>query len=185
VKPLRIVTRPDFDGIVCAALIFDAENIKAPIKWVEPSEIQKGLAEIRAGDVIANLPYDERCTLWFDHHVSNRIQTRFQGSFKLAPSAARVIYEYYQDVLRKDCSALISETDKIDAAHLSLDEILHPEKYPYIWLSMTVSGHNRADEPYWNRLVDLMQQYEIQHIMDEPEVKTRCQNVVDQNRIYK
>ena len=70
---MRIVTRPDFDGVVCAALLCEAEDITEPVKWVEPSDMQKAMIEIRQGDIIANLPYNEKCSLWFDHHYTNII----------------------------------------------------------------------------------------------------------------
>ena len=123
---MRIITRPDFDGVVCASLLYEAKHIEHPVKWVEPNEMQKGLVDVREGDIIANLPYDERCSLWFDHHHTNRIDKPFKGSFKIAPSAAGVIYEYYKDRFYKDYSELVKETDKIDSANLSLDEVLHP-----------------------------------------------------------
>jgi len=96
---MRIVTRPDFDGVVCAALLYEAEKITEPVKWVRPNDVQKGRVDIRKGDIMANLPYDERCSLWFDHHYSNRINRPFKGAFKLAPSAAGVIFEYYKDTV--------------------------------------------------------------------------------------
>ena len=82
---MRIVTRPDFDGIVCAVLLYEALQIDEPVKWVEPNDLQKGRVNIHNQDVIANLPYDENCALWFDHHYTNRINTSFKGAFKIAP----------------------------------------------------------------------------------------------------
>ena len=84
---MRIVTRPDFDGVVCAALLYEAENVTKPVKWVEPNDMQKGLIDVQDGDIIANLPYHEGCSLWFDHHHTNRIETPFKGVFKIAPYA--------------------------------------------------------------------------------------------------
>jgi uncharacterized UPF0160 family protein len=92
---MRIVTRPDFDGVVCAVLLHDVETITEPVKWVEPGDVQRGLVEIHAGDIIANLPYDDRCTMWFDHHFTNRIDKPFKGAFREAPSAAGIIYDFY------------------------------------------------------------------------------------------
>ena len=91
---MRIVTRPDFDGVVCAVLLSDALKIKEAVKWVEPNAVQRGLVEIRKGDIIANLPYHDRCTLWFDHHYTNRIYRSFNGAFEIAPSAAGIIFKY-------------------------------------------------------------------------------------------
>ena len=90
---MRIVTRPDFDGVVSAVFLYETEKIDEPIKWVEPSEIQSGNVEIRDGDIVANLPYDPRCTLWFDHHVSNEMEQLPPGLFRIAPSAAGLVYD--------------------------------------------------------------------------------------------
>jgi len=157
---MRIVTRPDFDGIVCAVLLNEALNIREPVKWVEPNELQRGLVNIRKGDIIANLPYRDNCTLWFDHHYTNRIFRSFRGVFKIAPSAAGLIYEYYKDHLKRDYRELIAATDKIDAADLTLDQVLQPEKYNYILLSMTVFNGDVSCEPYWNKLVELIGKYD-------------------------
>lgn len=182
---MRIVTRPDFDGVVCAALLYEAENIKKPVKWVEPNDMQKGLVDIHEGDIIANLPYDDRCALWFDHHHTNEIHKPFNGSFKVAPSAAGIIFEYYKDRFKLDYRELIKETDKIDSADLSLDEVLHPENYGYVLLSMTVLGRDEHNERYWNRLVDLLRKFDIQRVLQDPEVKAHCDAVVEMNKAYK
>jgi oligoribonuclease NrnB/cAMP/cGMP phosphodiesterase (DHH superfamily) len=178
---MRIVTRPDFDGIVCAVLLFEALDIKHPVIWVEPNLVQKGLVDIQKEDIIANLPYDERCALWFDHHYTNQIDTPFKGAFKIAPSAAGVIFNYYKDRLQRDYSELVQAADKIDSADLTLNEVLHPENYPYVLLSLTISNEIQPDEPYWNKLVELFRKYDIRQVLIDSEVKQRCQSVVAQN----
>ena len=182
---MRIVTRPDFDGVVCAALLYEAENVTEPVHWVQPNEVQKGRVDIREGDILANLPYDEKCSLWFDHHFTNRINRSFKGVFRIAPSAAGIIFEHYKKRFQRDYSELIRETDKIDSADLSHDEVLHPEKFPYLLLSMTLVAGDNQGEKYWNRLAELLRKYEIDKILDDPEVKRRCEAVVEQNRAYK
>jgi hypothetical protein len=181
---MRIVTRPDFDGIVCAVLLTEALDIDAPIKWVEPGALLRGLAGIRKGDVIANLPYDDRCTLWFDHHYTNRIYRPHRGVFKIAPSAAGLVYQHYKDRFKRDYSELVEQTDKIDSADLTLDQVLHPEKYDYVLLSMTVFDGDQPCEPYWNKLVDLLGHYEFLQVLSDPEVKQRCEEVLEQNKQY-
>jgi len=181
---MRIVTRPDFDGVVCAVLLYEALDIKEPVKWVEPSILQRGLVEVRKGDIIANLPYDDKCSLWFDHHYTNRINHSFRGAFRIAPSAAGIIFEHYQDRFVRDYSELITAADKIDSADLTLDQVLHPEKYGYVLLSMTVSDGDHPDESYWNKLIDLIGKYDIQELLDDPAVKRRCQDVIKQNEQY-
>jgi oligoribonuclease NrnB/cAMP/cGMP phosphodiesterase (DHH superfamily) len=181
---MRIVTRPDFDGIVCAVLLREIFHIEQPVKWVEPNELQRGLVEIHKGDIIANLPYDDRCSLWFDHHYTNRIYRSFRGTFKIAPSAAGIIYENFKDRFKRDYSELVAVTDKIDSADLTLDQVLHPEKYDYVLLSMTVFDGDHACEPYWNKLVDLIGKYNFSRVLADPEVKQRCREVIKQNKQY-
>jgi nanoRNase/pAp phosphatase (c-di-AMP/oligoRNAs hydrolase) len=181
---MRIVTRPDFDGIACAVLLYEAMDIRGPVKWVEPSAVQRGRVDIRKGDILANLPYDERCSFWFDHHYTNRVYRSFKGVFKIAPSAAGIIFEHYQDQLKRDYSELAAATNKIDAADLTLDEVLHPEKHGYVMLSMTVVNGAEPDEPYWNKLVDLLRKYDLQRVLENPEVKRRCRRVIKENEKY-
>jgi len=182
---MRILTRPDFDGVVCAALLYEAENITESVKWVEPNDMQRGLVDVRHGDIIANLPYDDRCTLWFDHHHTNKIDTPFNGAFKIAPSAANVIFDYYRSRFEYDYTELITATDKIDSADLSMDEVLYPENYGVVLLSMTVLGRDEYDEGYWNRLVHLFRKSKIDQVLEDPEVKVRCDAAVEKNKSYK
>lgn len=181
---MRIVTRPDFDGIVCAVLLYEAMDIREPVKWVEPNALQRGLVDIRKGDIIANLPYADRCSFWFDHHYTNRIYRPFNGVFKIAPSAAGIIFNHYKDRFKRDYSELVTATDKIDAAELSLDEVQHPEKHGYVLLSMTVVNSGEPDEAYWNKLVDLLRKYDLQRVLDDPEIKLRCGQVIELNEKY-
>ena len=95
---MRLVTRADFDGLVCGALVKKFEQIEDYL-FVEPKFMQDGLVEIRSGDIITNLPYHPNCTLWFDHHITNTMPDfpkpimLGKGGFRLAPSAARVLNE--------------------------------------------------------------------------------------------
>jgi oligoribonuclease NrnB/cAMP/cGMP phosphodiesterase (DHH superfamily) len=182
---MRIVTRPDFDGIVCAALILEAENVSSPVKWVSPGDMQKGNVDIHPGDIIANLPYHPNCSLWFDHHFSNRIRYKTKGLFEIAPSAAGLVFKYYQNKLQKDFTKLVAETDKIDSANLSLNEILTPEKYPFVLLSMTIQDHIPSDEPYWNNVLDLLRKEDIETILSDTEVRKRSKIVIHENIAYK
>ncbi|MGB7951986.1 MAG: exopolyphosphatase, partial [Candidatus Binatia bacterium] len=106
---MRLVTRADFDGLACGALITKFEPIDSYL-FVEPKFMQDGQVEIRAGDIIANLPYHANCTLWFDHHITNttpqfdRPIVPGKGGFRLAPSAARVVCEYYNETSKREAT---------------------------------------------------------------------------------
>jgi len=181
---MRVVTRPDFDGVVCAVLLMDALKIGPPVRWVQPSDMQHRRVDIQTGDVIANLPFHEGCSLWFDHHYSNQPKTPVDGVFKIAPSAAGIVYEYYREDLDRDYTELVRQTDRIDSADLTLDEILHPENYPYVLLSMTITNHDPSEERYWDHLVTLLRTRSPARVMDDPEVKRQCRRVVDTNIVY-
>ena len=182
---MRIVTRPDFDGVVCAVLLFNAETITQPTYWVEPSDVQKNLVTIQKDDILANLPYNENCTLWFDHHFSNKPEKPIAGLYEIAPSAAGLVFQYYKDRLTKDFTELVAQADKIDAADLTKDEVLYPENYPYILLSMTITGAIPSDEPYWNRLVALLGSQDIETVLKDSEITRRCKDQIKNNDEFK
>jgi len=181
---MRIVTRPDFDGIVCAVLLKDVLDITEPIKWIEPYELKKVPDEIKDGDIIANLPHVETCSLWFDHHFSNKIDVSFEGAFDIAPSAAGIVYKYYKGKFSRDFEELVREADKIDSANFTIDEVLHQYDHPYAVLDSTISGRNRDDEPYWNRIVELLGRCTIKEIISDSEVRERCDSVIERDRDY-
>ena len=78
----------------------------------------------------------------------------------------------------------MTEADKIDSANLSLNEILTPEKYPYILLSMTIQDHVPSDEPYWNRVLDLLRNEKIETILSDTEVRKRSKILIHENASY-
>ena len=205
---MRLVTRADFDGIVCGSLITLMEEDVDSYLFVEPKFMQDGDVDIRRGDVIANLPYHPNCTLWFDHHITNapawRAHTGMseattivpgKGGFRIAPSAARVVYEYYTEGNRQQAIGnrkieerikilesermkfLLQETDKVDAAQLTPEDVLHPAGY--VLLSMTIDGKYAEDEPYWLRLIELLREKTLEQTTSDPEVKQRCRKILD------
>ena len=194
---MRLVTRPDFDGIVCGALITALEDIDSFL-FVEPKFMQDGAVDIRDGDIIANLPYHPACTLWFDHHFTNgaagfdRPVVAGRGAFRMAPSAARVVYEYYSEVpsaspalyqpglrmMRTErVTELLRDTDKIDGGTLTRDDVLDPAGY--VLVSMTIYGKESAEEPYWRRLIDLIRDHPLEDILADPEVRTRGDRILN------
>jgi nanoRNase/pAp phosphatase (c-di-AMP/oligoRNAs hydrolase) len=127
---MRIITRSDFDGLVSGALLV-ALGLADEWLFVHPKDIQDGLVEATNDDVVVNVPYIEGCGLWFDHHSSEseRLGTdlKFEGLSKVAPSCARVVYEYYGgEEKHPEYAEMVKYADKMDAAQLSVDEILNP-----------------------------------------------------------
>lgn len=187
---MRIVTRPDFDGVVCAVLLFEAlkdePELQPDIYWTEPGEIQSDSADIRKGDILANLPFHKDCLLWFDHHVSNKPDGEFPGAFDIAPSAARVILDHYQSQGKLDhrFDELVIQTDMIDSADLTIDQVRYPEKDPWLILSMTISNNGYKDIPYWNHLVSLLRKSPDTSIMQDGEITRRCEAACRENQEF-
>lgn len=178
---MRIVTRPDFDGIVSAVLLSQVEPIDEPVEWVEPGDLQHDRVAIRPGDIIANLPHHPACSLWFDHHYTNRTDRPFAGRFAIAPSAAGLIHAHYRDRIAPAFIPLVAAADKIDAARLTRDEVLRPEAHPYVLLSMTITNRRRQEAPYWNHLVALLGREPGPGFMHDGRVAARCRRTVEQN----
>src|SRR3990172_762951 len=133
---MRLITRADWDGLVCAVLLSTVEHIEA-IQFAYPKDVQDGKVNVPPNSVIANLPYHPSCEMWFDHHSSEEMLgapmaafTGIKGRFGLAPSAARLIYEYYGGDLKFErFKELVEATDRVDSAQLTMDDVLNPQGY--------------------------------------------------------
>jgi nanoRNase/pAp phosphatase (c-di-AMP/oligoRNAs hydrolase) len=128
---MRLITRSDFDGLACGALLVHLGLID-DWKFVHPKDIQDGLVKVTDNDILANIPYVKGCKLWFDHHSSEaeRLGTKsiFEGISRKAPSAARVMYEYYGgDEKLTRFAEMVHFVDKVDSGNLSKHEILNPQ----------------------------------------------------------
>lgn len=66
---MRLVTRSDFDGLACAVLLKE-KGIISEYKFAHPKDLQDGIVEVTANDVLVNVPYVPGCGMWFDHHSS-------------------------------------------------------------------------------------------------------------------
>ncbi|MBT3219964.1 MAG: exopolyphosphatase, partial [Proteobacteria bacterium] len=132
-KKYRLVTRSDFDGLVCAVLLRELDLID-DIKFVHPKDMQDGKIDITNRDITTNLPYVEGAHLVFDHHLSETIRVGQHDNHIIdpdAPSAARVVYNHYGG--KKTFPAVSEEmllaVDKADSAQFTLEEILEPQEW--------------------------------------------------------
>jgi nanoRNase/pAp phosphatase (c-di-AMP/oligoRNAs hydrolase) len=182
---MRLVTRGDLDGLTSAVIITMKEPI-GEILLVHPQDITDQSVEIRGDDVLANLPYDARCAKWFDHHLltdsNQKPPAEFDGRHRLAPSAARLVYEYYLErdpenaaLLRLE--RLVDETDRLDAALLTPDDVENPRDY--ILLGYTIDNRSGLGgfEDYFQRLVEWLKTMTIQEVLQRPEVKERVERL--------
>jgi nanoRNase/pAp phosphatase (c-di-AMP/oligoRNAs hydrolase) len=132
-KRYRLVTRSDFDGLVCAALLRELDMLEDTL-FVHPKDMQDGKVQITERDITTNLPYVAGAFLAFDHHHSETERVGHAPANLVsdpeADSAARVLYDHFggserfADVISDD---LMAAVDKADRARFELDEILHPD----------------------------------------------------------
>ena len=130
-EKFRLVTRSDFDGLVCAVLLKKVGIIE-DIQFVHPKDMQDGKIAISAQDITTNLPYVEGVHLAFDHHLSETIRNKGERSNHIidpkAPSAARVVYQYYggEKTFPAAWNEMMEAVDKGDSAQYDINEILNP-----------------------------------------------------------
>lgn len=124
---MRLVTRGDLDGLTASVLIAEMEPVDE-ILLVHPQDITDNKIEITADDILANLPYDPRAGIWFDHHAHTVMPDgAYKGAYAVEPSVARVIYDYYAADKLKRFAHLVTETDRFDSADLTREDIDNPQ----------------------------------------------------------
>src|SRR5438309_1224830 len=190
---MRLVTRGDLDGLTSAVIITLKEPIDQ-IVLVHPQDITDKKVEIRSDDILANVPYDPRCGTWFDHHLltdSNETPPQnFKGRYRVAPSAARLVYEYYMEKYPKDpdlmrLSKLVDETDRLDSAQLTPQDVENPGDY--ILLGYTIDSRTGLGsfEQYFHKLVKWLQTMSIREVLEQPEVKERVQRIRNEQEDFR
>ena len=173
---MRIVTRGDLDGLTAAVLITEMESIES-IELIHPQDLTDKRFEIRAGDILANVPYDPRCSKWFDHHEltesNEKPPKKFDGLYKKAPSTARVVYEYYRNPKLDRFSELLAETDRMDSANLTLNDVVNPKGYILLGYTIDPRTGLGSFKEYFLDLLQALKTKPIDDILQMPEVKRR------------
>lgn len=195
---MRLVTRSDFDGLVCAMILKELDIIE-DILFVHPKDVQDGKIAITENDITTNLPYDPRVGLAFDHHESeiSRVVADTENKFIIdayAKSAARVVYNYYggADKIKKVSKEIMKAVDKGDSADFTIDDILLPEGWTllnYVMDARTGLGrfHDFRISNYdlMMELIDYCLVHPIEDILDLPDVKERVDLYFKQQELFK
>lgn len=181
----RLVTRSDFDGLVCAVLLKDM-GIIDDIKFVHPKDMQDGTILISDNDITTNLPYVEGVHLAFDHHSSETIRIGSKPDNHIidpeAPSAARVVYDYYggKEKFPNIAEDMMEAVDKGDSARFTEAEILKPANWDLLNMLMdSRTGLGRFREfrvsnyQLMMELIDYCRNHAIEQIVALPDVKER------------
>ena len=181
----RLITRSDFDGLVCAVLLEEL-NLINDIIFVHPNQMQEGEIDVSETDILTNLPYTPGIFAAFDHHLSEikRLGKHFENHIidPLAPSAARVVYDYFGGKKRfPDISVdMMDAVDKGDSARFNQEEVLNPAGWSllnFIMDSRTGLGRYRGfrvpNYELMMSLIDYCRRYDINDILQHPDVKER------------
>jgi nanoRNase/pAp phosphatase (c-di-AMP/oligoRNAs hydrolase) len=193
---MRLLTRSDFDGLACGALLFYL-GLVDEWKFVHPKDIQDGLVEATDHDILANIPYIRGCKFWFDHHSSETerlgAKTYFEGVSRRAPSCARVVYEYYGgDEKLGRFAEMIRYVDKVDSGDLTADEIINPRGWVLLGFIMdprTGLGRFRnftiSNYDLMKLLASECATKSIEEILALPDVKERETIYFDQDKPFR
>lgn len=185
-KKFRLVTRSDMDGLVCAVILKQL-NLIDEITFVHPKDMQDGTIEITSNDIITNLPYVPQAHLVFDHHESETIRNEKADNHIIiadAPSAARVVYDYYGGAqkLPKVREDMMIAVDKADAAQFSVEDILNPQGWEllsFLMDSRTGLGRFRefrvSNYQLMMDLIDYCIDHDIEQIMQLSDVVERVE----------
>ena len=183
---MRLITRSDFDGLACGALLKEAGIIDS-WKFAHPKDLQDGLVEVNENDVLANVPFVEGCGLWFDHHSSeferNQLEGKYKGESRVTPSCARIIYDYYGGHERfAHFDEMLEAVDKVDSANLTIDDIQNPKGWILIgflmdprtglgrWRDFTISNYQLMEN-----LIEACRTLNTEEILELPDVQERIE----------
>ncbi|MEG4815171.1 exopolyphosphatase [Microcoleus sp. K5-D4] len=196
-KKYRLVTRSDFDGLVCAVLLKELDMIDE-IKFVHPKDMQDGKIEITNNDISTNLPYVDGVHLAFDHHFSETLRhEKIKINHIIDPyaaSAARVLYKYYggQAKFPDISEAMMAAVDKSDSAQFAKEEVLHPQEWVLLNFIMDArTGLGRFKEftvsnyQLMMQLIDYCKNHTIDEILQLPDVKERVDLYFEQEEKFK
>ncbi len=192
----RLVTRSDFDGLVCAVLLKKLDLID-DIKFVHPKDMQDGVVDISNNDIVTNLPYVKDAHLVFDHHLSETLRNSEENSNHIidpnAPSAARVVWEHYggEKVFPSEWNEMLIAVDKGDSAQFTRDEVIDAQGWNLLNFLMDArTGLGRFREfriSNYNLMMDLIdycKDHSIEEILSLPDVKERIDLYTEHNRKF-
>lgn len=192
----RLVTRSDFDGLVCAVLLKHLDLID-DIKFVHPKDMQDGKVDINDRDITTNLPYVKGVNLAFDHHLSETIRNEKVDNHIIdpdAPSAARVVWKHYggHDAFPAAWDEMMEAVDKGDSAQFTQDEVLNAKGWVLLNFLMDArTGLGRFREfrisnyALMMDLIDYCKNHSIEEILSLPDVKERVELYFEQEAKFK
>jgi len=192
---MNLITRSDFDGLVCAAILKDCGIIDA-WTFVHPKDLQDKVIKVTENDVLANVPYVPGCGMWFDHHSSETERVKdieYKGESRMAKSAARIVYEYYGGKEKMpQFVEILDAVDKVDSGDLDIDEVINPTGGVLLGFVMdprTGLGRFRdyriSNYALMGKLIDTFRLSSISEIIEDSDIKERIDRYKEQTELFK
>ena len=185
---MNVITRGDLDGLTSCVFLTEKEQINE-IRFGHPKDMQDGKVDVSRDDIIVNLPYHHACGMWFDHHESEvaapKTPEDVKGKQGIAPSAARLVYEYYDDPALARFGELLAETDRVDSARLAVEDIIRPERYVLLSYTLDPRSGLGAFQRYFKNLIDWLKARKIEEIMEIPEVQGRVRMIMSEQERFR
>lgn len=195
---MRLLTRTDFDGLACAALLVQ-KGIVDSFNFVHPKDVQDGNVEVTEHDVLANIPYAPGCGLWFDHHASEHERLEIQkieykGDSRLLPSAAQVIWDYYggQKTFGKHFLPLLEAVNKTDSGNLTREEILNPEGWILVYFLVDprtglgrIQDFRISHRQFIEDMIRYCRTWTVKEILRIPDVQERENRYFAQQELFR
>ena len=197
-KKYRLVTRSDFDGLVCGMLLTELELVD-DIKFVHPKDMQDGLIELSDRDISTNLPYQSTCAFVFDHHESEVLRNVSVNVDNYivdphAPSASRVVYEWLggEETFPNIDVNMMKAVDKADSAQFTREDVLEPKGWEllnFLMDSRTGLGRFRdfriSNYQLMMELIAYCKTHTIDEILKHPDVYERVQIFHDHEKLFR
>jgi nanoRNase/pAp phosphatase (c-di-AMP/oligoRNAs hydrolase) len=193
----RLITRSDFDGLVCAVLLKHLDMID-DIQFVHPKDMQDGKIEVTDNDISTNLPYVPGIHLAFDHHLSETVRNEGNITNHIidpdAPSAARVVWKHYggHDAFPAEWDEMMEAVDRGDSAQFNKEQVLNPQDWDLLNFLMDArTGLGRFREfriSNYNLMMDLIdycKNHTIDQIMQLPDVVERVELYNEQAEMFR
>ncbi len=193
---MRLLTRSDFDGLICAVLLKHM-GMMDEWKFVHPKDVQDGLVQVTKDDILANVPYVPGVGMWFDHHSSEKERIRFdykyEGASELKPSCARVIWDYFggKEKFPELFQKMMEYVDKCDSGQLTREEVLEPKGWVLLSFIMDprtglgrYKDYRISNYNLMMKMVEWCGTLPIDEILAQPDVQERVNRYFKQNELF-
>lgn len=194
---MRLLTRSDFDGLICAVLLKHV-GIMDEWKFVHPKDVQDGLVFVNTDDILANVPYLPGVGMWFDHHSSEKDRLKFdykyEGASEPKPSCARVIWDYFGggEKFPELFQEMMEYVDRCDSGQLSREEILNPRGWVLLSFIMDprtglgrYKDYRISNYNLMMKMVEWCSSLPIDEILAQPDVRERVDRYFQQNNLFR